>query len=159
MMKLKGEHSETERRTQPHQAGTAAITTANGGRDDVRHPGVFQRPDLVDPQGRMGEDVLLRTPTFGREALQRTQVITCIRIYPSNHFTRFRTEKSDEVTRWVEHNKSIRPSAALIIDGEIKHKGVLTNEQIATRVAQIDLKPHYPWTEDPLRRGGSEEVR
>jgi hypothetical protein len=40
----------------------------------------------------------------------------------------------------------------------IEQRGMLSDEQIKRRLAEIELKPHYPWTEDPLRQGGSESL-
>lgn len=85
-------------------------------------------------------------------------MIVCIRIYNNNSFIRFRSERQDEVDKWIAYNKSFRPGTALVVDGAVLQKGYLSDEQIAARVAEIDKKPHYPWTENPLRRGGSESV-
>lgn len=85
-------------------------------------------------------------------------MITCIRIYHNNQFIRFRTERFHDVAKWLAYNREVRPTAALIVNGVIESRGVLSDQQIETRVAEIDKKPHYPWTEDPLRDGGSESV-
>lgn len=85
-------------------------------------------------------------------------MIVCIRIYHTNHFIRFRTERYHDVAKWLERNKGVRPTTALIINGVIEQRGMLSDEQIKRRLAEIELKPHYPWTEDPLRQGGSESL-